>query len=392
MESTPLQTEKPNNEEKFFTEISLPSPQQRIFNGVKVPLVLKCVNENAKTNDVVDWISKNQAWIEKKILKHGGVLFRGFPLETASDFNQFVCSFKGWEDLSYTKSMSYAVRTKVEGRICTTNDGREGGLVFHHEQAQTPYWPGKVFFFCEIPAEEGGGTGICPSDIILQKLEEKFPEFVKQCEEKGVKYTAYLNADPDPSIGAGRGWKDFFSRKTKEEVEARMKSLNYTWEWLPSPTGEKNVLKCTSPQLTAVSVVPGSTKRVFFNQLIATVKNAEEWSKRIISDNENVESKEKGEIMNDGSECGNKRKSNVLDQNPKKRMKINMDRFVTLGDGSSIDFEALVFAKQQSKDCAVELEWQKGDVALLDNHAVMHARRLWTGDGPRRVLASLVAC
>ena len=40
---------------------------------------------------------------------------------------------------------------------------------------------------------------------------------------------------------------------------------------------------------------------------------------------------------------------------------------------------------------AVDLQWQSGDVALLDNYLVMHARRIWNGPlGSRKLLASLV--
>lgn len=45
-------------------------------------------------------------------------------------------------------------------------------------------------------------------------------------------------------------------------------------------------------------------------------------------------------------------------------------------------------AKQLCEDVAVEMVWQPGDVALLDNYLVMHARRAF--EGKRRVLASLV--
>ena len=36
-----------------------------------------------------------------------------------------------------------------------------------------------------------------------------------------------------------------------------------------------------------------------------------------------------------------------------------------------------------------DIDWQTGDVALLDNFLVMHGRRTFSGE--RRVLASLVA-
>ena len=67
-----------------------------------------------------------------------------------------------------------------------------------------------------------------------------------------------------------------------------------------------------------------------------------------------------------------------------------LSRFLTLGDGSPADLAALRFAAQVADAHAYDVEWQRGDVALIDNYLVMHARRAWIGDGPRKVLASLV--
>jgi hypothetical protein len=51
--------------------------------------------------------------------------------------------------------------------------------VFHHEQAQTPHWPSKLFFYCEKPATRGGATAVCPSDEVLRRLEDAHPAFVQ---------------------------------------------------------------------------------------------------------------------------------------------------------------------------------------------------------------------
>lgn len=337
---------------KMATSNNLESPQQRVFDGVSCPLVLLCNQDKAQIADVTQWVKENQKDLEQCLADHGAVLFRGFPLSSPEDLDAFVKAFIGWKDLSYEDSLSFAVRTHLTGRVCTTNDGKNGGLVFHHEQAQTPKWPSKVFFYCQNPADKGGGTGVCPSDILLKKLEEKYPEFIKDCEEKGVKYTAYLNPEPDPTKGVGRGWKSFFQREKKEEVEKRMTELKYTWEWM-----ENDLLKCTSPRLSAVCVAPGTKKRVFFNQIVAQLANAKEWSSRVGA--ETMDSKD-----------------------------IDLDRFMTFGDGSSMPVDVLIDAHKISDECAVEVEWMKGDVCLLDNWQVMHARRLF--EGPRKVYASLV--
>lgn len=175
--------------------------------------------------------------------------------------------------------------------------------VFHHEQAQTPAWPSRLFFFCQQPAEQGGGTAVCPSDVVLEQLAAKHPAFVKDLEAKGVKYTATMQAENDASMGVGRSWKSFFGRQTRADVEARMTELGYTWQWL-----ENEVLRCTSPVLQAIRTAPGTNRRVFFNQLPATIANATDFHNRMA---------DKGSVG--------------LDE--------VVARYITFGDGSAMDFK-----------------------------------------------------
>jgi len=62
---------------------------------------------------------------------------------------------------------------------------------------------------------------------------------------------------------------------------------------------------------------------------------------------------------------------------------------VTYGDGSTIDEEDLKAATDMAYDLSFDLNWQTGDVALIDNDRVMHGRRPFHGS--RSVLASLCA-
>ena len=57
-----------------------------------------------------------------------------------------------------------------------------------------------------------------------------------------------------------------------------------------------------------------------------------------------------------------------------------------------MDPKVLAWIKDRADALGVDLPWEDGDVALLDNYLVMHARRLWDDEhGPRKVLASLVS-
>jgi hypothetical protein len=339
------------------------SDESVTVKGVAVPMVIEC-KEGAKLDAVLAWVGVNQPALEAKLKVHGAILFRNFPFTEVRHFDDFVTSFNGWKDLSYEDSLSFAVRLQKTGRICTTNEGRTGGLVFHHEQAQSPRWPSKLFFCCELAAQpgDGGFTGVCRSDLVLEELTKAHPDFVKKCEDVGVKYTIYMGGADSTGSGVGRSWKSYFSAPDRESCEARMKDLGYTWTWQ-----EDGVLKATTPRLEAIACVPGTTTRCFFNQLPATTNNAIEFSN--VGKNDETQAE-------------------VIDPKPTQE---GLNKCLSFGDGAEIGLDILLYAKALCEKHAVDLQWQSGDVALLDNYLVMHARRIWNGPlGSRKLLASLV--
>ena len=340
------------------------------------------------------WAAANQPELEALLSRYGAVLFRGLVRsDDAADaaagaspaalaFSAFVRGFSGarWADLPYADSLSYAVRTEVCDRVCTTNEGRLGGMVWHHEQAQAPRFPRAVFFFCEVPAEPGcgGGTGISPSAAVHDALAREHPAFLAACAAKGLVYRARLPPRDGAGAGSGvgRSWRSFWRCAKKAEAEARMRELGYSWQWEAAAGGggggggeeeeeeeEEDVLRMVTPVLPAVVAAPPSATLVFFNQAIAQVLSNAKWF---------LEVSDSAKTLTPEEEAA------------------KVGEFLTLGDGSPVDLAALRFAAQVADENAYDIEWQRNDVALLDNYLVMHARRAWAGDGPRKVLASLV--
>ncbi len=367
--------------ESFDSFVVTNAPEQRTFDdGLTIPFALSPPSSSksiSSLEDTLRFVKKYRGSIDEALEERGAVLFRGFPLTCPEDFDAFVKAFDGYTDLSYEKSMSFAVRTKLADRICTTNEGKSGGLVFHHEQAQTPLWPSHVFFCCQLPAKpgDGGETGIVSSPLVYEKLTKKHPEFCSKLEQHGVKYTVFAGPEQDPSKGAGRSWKSFFHVTTKEECESKMTAGGWEWEWGVGPSNAtggvgSDFLKCTTPVLEAVKLANGGgggrLRKCFFNQLIATTANALEFS-RVGDSTEGCDP-----LVDLPTQAG-------------------IDDCVRFGNGDPIPLEILLDAKQICEDLAVNVQWKKGDVVLLSNYLMMHARRPWNGpEGTRKLLASLV--
>jgi len=313
---------------------------QQNYDGCIFPLVQQCQDVNVSFDESIAWVASKREELVKQVERHGAVLFRGFGLQSAEDFDRFICAFN-LKNFPYEESLSNAVRVNFTPRVFSANEAPpEVKIYFHHEMAQTPIFPSKLFFFCLQAAEEGGATPLCRSDILFEEIERQLPEFAQKCELHGLQYKNVMPAANDAASGMGRSWQSTFSVTSREMAEDRLRELNYSWEWLAN-----DCLSATTPVLPAVlEVEPG--RKTFFNQLIAAFRG---WK----------------DERND----------------PAKAIK--------LGNGEPLDKNAVLQVAEIADQLSFDIPWQSGDVALIDNFVVMHGRRPF--QGTRKVLASLVA-
>jgi hypothetical protein len=224
------------------------------------PLILACQSDNATLDDTVEWISQNRATLDQQAAKHGAILFRGFPVVTDQDFDRFIRAFD-FPNFTYQDSLSNAVRTNRTERVFTANEAPSSvNICLHHEMAQTPIYPSKLFFFCEKAAEQGGATPLCRSDVLFERMKHELPEFAADCENKGLLYSHVMPAADDAASGMGRSWQSTWKATTRQEAEQRMTSLGYTWEWQ-----DDGCLKVTTPVLQAVPTLDDG-RTAFFHQ------------------------------------------------------------------------------------------------------------------------------
>jgi len=269
------------------------------------------------------------------VAREGALLFRGFPVASAEDFDAVVGAF-GLAPFSYADSLSNAVRVELTPRVFTVNEAPPEAIIhLHHELAQTPSAPTHLFFFCERAPAKGGATMLCRSDLLFEALEAERPSFARACAEKGFVYTVRMPPGDDAGSGQGRSWRRTFGVADREGACKAMERLGYTGTWCAG-----DWLEAASPVLPAVRML-GDGRRSFFNQLIAASAG---WAR------------------GEGTAP------------------------VVFGDGTPIDPEDVRAAIRLAESIGVDLDWQAGDVAVVDNRRVMHGRRHFQGE--RRVLAA----
>lgn len=289
---------------------------------------------------LADHLRKNKASIDRMLAEKGAVLFRGFDVPDPFAFDAAVTAY-GEPAFTYEESLSNAVRVNVTERVFTANEAPPSTTIFlHHEMAQTPLYPSKLFFYCEIAPEQGGATPLCRSDMLFARLSEEEPEIATAFEQRGVRYSNVMPGENDMGSGQGRSWRSTLGVDTRAEAEVRLHQLGYDWQWL-----EGDSLRAKTPVLPAVRDL-GRGRKSFFNQLIAAF-------------------------------CGWSDKRN------------DAARTITFGDGEPITDAHMATAIALSEELTHDHAWQAGDVVLVDNFSVMHGRKPF--GGKRRVLASLIS-
>jgi hypothetical protein len=73
--------------------------EEKLFDGFVFPFTYT-PREVTEPSEIYDYIKANQSNIMENLLKHGAILFRGFNIKDAKEFNDFALTF-GWEDLPY---------------------------------------------------------------------------------------------------------------------------------------------------------------------------------------------------------------------------------------------------------------------------------------------------
>ena len=177
------------------------------------------------------------------------------------------------------------------------------------------------------------------SHTVYEHFRQINPDYADKVERLGVQYRRVMPDQDDCSSPIGRSWRATFQTESKSEAEAKMREVGMSWTWLAD--GSLDTL--TAP-LKAIRVDERTGMKTFFNAIIAAYTG---WT----------------DIRND----------------PKKA--------VCLANGEPMDCEILEATAAAMNESCIAFRWQKGDVLLIDNRLVLHARRPFTG--PRRILASI---
>ena len=273
--------------------------------------------------DLDRWLETNRTRLMEELHRVGAILFRGFSIPTPEAFQDFaakVCPdlYRNYGDLPRENDTIYKV----------TPYPHDDTILFHNESSHMGSWPLKQLFYCHEPAAAGGETPIVDCRVISREMD---PALLEKFERLQLKYTR--NFIPKLDVR----WQDFFRTEDPAVVEEKCRANDWHFEWKP---GGQLTLHQHSP---AVTTHPVTGEKIFFNQIqlhhIAFLKPHIRQS--------------------------------LLEMVPE----ADLPRNVYFGDGSVLEDQVVRDIEALYWKHAAEFTWQAGDVLIVDNMLVSHARK-----------------
>src|SRR5436190_438444 len=161
-------------------------------NGL--PLVLVPAVENV---DLAEWALSHRDELEGYINRYGGLLFRGFGVDSAAEFERVASAIVPDLFAEYGDLPPEPTSQRIYG---STPYPADKMILFHNESSHLPSWPLRQFFACILPSETGGETPLIDCRRICDALD---PELLAEFERKGLMYVRNF------SQGVDVPWQEF---------------------------------------------------------------------------------------------------------------------------------------------------------------------------------------
>ena len=301
----------------------------------KLPLVIE---PSVNDLDAIAWAETHRDFIAHELDQHGALLLRGFDIQSVERFEQFI-SVTSTGALAYNERTS--PRSQVSGNIYTSTDYPATESIFlHNEQSYNVQFPLKIYFFCLVPATQGGETPIADTRKILNTIH---PDIRDRFSKQGYVYARNFGN------GFGLSWQQSFQTSDKAQVEQYCAQHEITCTWLDDDSLRTTQLR------SAIARHPRTGSPTWFNHAtffhISTLNP----------------------VMRDF----------LLSEFEEEDLPNN----TYYGDGSRIEPDVMDHLRQAYLREKVEFPWQQFDVLMVDNMLASHAREPFSGN--RRVVTGM---
>lgn len=290
--------------------------------------------------DLPAWMRMHADAIRERLLAHGAILFRGFSIPDIRAFDACITALSGGA-LEYLFRASPRTRIRSGVNVYTSTDYPSEETIFpHNEHSYSPTFPLHLYFYCDLPAANGGQTPLGSTREVLQRID---PAVRSNFLRKGIMYVRNYGD------GMGLPWRSVFQAEDRSEVESYCRTQGIQCEWKP---GERLRTRQVGP---AMMRHPLSHEPIWFNH---------------------------GTFFHELT-----LPSAVRDQLRSEFADEDLPQNTFYGDGSAIEAEVIAHLQQAYRDSMRQFDWQAHDLLLLDNMLTVHARTAFRG--PRRIMTGM---
>jgi alpha-ketoglutarate-dependent taurine dioxygenase len=288
--------------------------------------------------DLAGWARENRKEVDQLLLDRGAILFRGFDLRAAAEFETVAAAltselYGGYGDLPREGESANIYKS--------TPYPPDRPILFHNESSHLRSWPTRISFFCMTPSTQGGETPLADCREIARRLD---PQILEEFERKELTYIRNFS-------GLDVSWQQFFATEDRATIERRCRDNDMEFEWTDG--GEHLRVR---QQAAAVRPHPGTGETLFFNQI------------------------QLHHPFHLPSEVLQSLRSMVASDE-------ELPRNVTFGDGTPIPDELAERLLEVYWDTCVMFPWEQGDIITLDNMRTAHARMPFAGE--RRIAVAM---
>jgi alpha-ketoglutarate-dependent taurine dioxygenase len=300
-----------------------------------IPLLVEPTERDV---DLIEWARSSREYVEELLLRHRALLFRGFKTLDVAGFGAFV-------DATSRERLEYRDRTtprttKGDRLYTSTIHPADQRIEPHNEGTYWRRWPAKLYLTCVVAPDSGGETPIGDVRRVLQNI----PEEIK-ARFAAKRWMLVRNYND----GFGLPWEEVFQTTSKAEVEQYCKQNDIRFEW-------KSGGRLRTAQIRpAVRNHPRTGEEVWFNHAAFFHYTS-------------LEEQARAALLAEFGEAG-------LPYN------------TYYGDGSRIQPETAAVLRTAYAKEKVSFRWRQGDVVLIDNLSIYHAREAYAGK--REVLVAM---
>ena len=298
-------------------------------------------------------------WNEQ-LWRHGGILFRGFAVDTAKQFEAVAGSLDS--NLSPNHPLDDLVREwrsdyVFEAMSGVSAAGSANLLPFHNEDSYLPTHPEKIMFYCLRAPEFGGETPIVDCREVLGSLPDRL---VRRFVGRKLRSTKCLSFD---MVTANTGTDD---RLEIEEICRAHQIEKLAWR--------KDGSLELEAEIDPVITHPQTGEAIWFNR----AKGSSPWGviyERILSTPHCRDLRLRARAIYRTIRLAMYALSRRMGQSAAARGKPG----TTYSGGETVSIRDQLLMVRAYWKHAVVLTWLPGDVLLLDNRIVAHGRMPFLG-------------